>query len=191
VPSRADDAVELYRSALALAVGARRVVVSIEPIALYHERDLYEAGDSGWLATPGTRISSAPEPRVYHEAARDLAIVSYGNGVHLGLRAARKLEREHGISSSVVDLRWLMPLPIERVLEQARRVGHVLLVDEGRRSGGVSEGLATALLDAGETGLRAARVTSADSFIPLGDAANLVLLGEQEIVGAALKLLGR
>jgi 2-oxoisovalerate dehydrogenase E1 component len=189
VPSRADDAVELYRSALALAVGARRVLVSVEPIALYHERDLYEPGDSAWLATPGAGISSVPSPRVYHEQAQDLLIVSYGNGVHLGLRAARRLEREHRIESSVIDLRWLSPLPIETVLEHARRVGRVLMVDEGRRSGGVSEALCAALLDAQAPGIRAARVTSADSFIPLGEAANLVLVSEQEIVDAALGLL--
>ena len=43
-------------------------------------------------------------------------------------------------------------------------------MDETRRSGGVSEGVIAALADAGYRGA-VARVTSADSYVPLGDAA--------------------
>jgi len=60
----------------------------------------------------------------------------------------------------------------------------VLIVDETRRTGGVSEGIVTALVDAGYDG-RIRRVASKDSFVPLGDAANLVLLSEDEIGEAA------
>ena len=47
-----------------------------------------------------------------------------------------------------------------------------------------------ALVDAGFDG-QIARVASRDSFVPLGDAANLVLLAEAEIGEAALALCGR
>ena len=65
----------------------------------------------------------------------------------------------------------------------------MLVVDETRRSGGVSEGVLAGLVDAGFTG-RMARVTSKDSFIPLGDAALHVLLSEEEIEAAAWRLVG-
>jgi 2-oxoisovalerate dehydrogenase E1 component len=64
----------------------------------------------------------------------------------------------------------------------------VLIVDETRRSGGVSEGVIAELTDAGFRGT-IARVTSADSFIPLGDAAAHVLLSEADIDAAARRLL--
>jgi 2-oxoisovalerate dehydrogenase E1 component len=64
----------------------------------------------------------------------------------------------------------------------------VLVVDETRRTGGVSEGVVTALTDAGYEGL-IRRVTSEDSFIPLGPAANAVLLDEPTIEKAAVGLL--
>ena len=70
-----------------------------------------------------------------------------------------------------------------RRIRQAR----VLVVDETRRSGGVGEGVLAALIDAEFDG-RMMRVTSKDSFIPLGDAAKLVLLSEDEIVHAAERL---
>ena len=64
----------------------------------------------------------------------------------------------------------------------------MLVVDETRRSGGVSEGVVAALVDAGFAG-RIARVTSEDSFVPLGAAANAVLLDEATIEQAAVGLL--
>jgi 2-oxoisovalerate dehydrogenase E1 component len=187
-PARADDAIALFRTALALATRARRVVVALEPIALYHSRDLAADGDGAWLAAAPVNAAPFLVPRVYHPEARDLVIVSYGNGVWLSLRVARRLEQELGVRARVVDLRWLIPLPEKAVLDQVRDVGRLLIVDECRRTGSVSEGLAAALLDAG-IAARCARVTSADCFIPLGAAAHLVLLGEEEIFSAAKALL--
>jgi 2-oxoisovalerate dehydrogenase E1 component len=66
----------------------------------------------------------------------------------------------------------------------------VLVVDETRSSGGVAEGVLAALIDGGFKG-HMARVASKDSFIPLGDAAKLVLLSESEIDAAAERLLRR
>jgi 2-oxoisovalerate dehydrogenase E1 component len=88
----------------------------------------------------------------------------------------------------VLDLRWLTPLPVDDLLHHARATGAVLVADETRRSGGVSESVCTALLDGGFDG-RLARVTSADSFVPLGPAAELVLLSEAAIEAAAHRLL--
>ncbi len=64
------------------------------------------------------------------------------------------------------------------------------MVDETRRSGGISEGVLAAMVDAGFEGPMA-RVTSKDSVIPLGDAAQLVLVSEAEIDVAARALVER
>jgi 2-oxoisovalerate dehydrogenase E1 component len=89
----------------------------------------------------------------------------------------------------VLDLRWLAPLPVNDLLAAAHDTGRVLVVDETRRTGGVSEGVLASLVDAGFAG-RMARVASKDSFVPLGDAARLVLVSEDEIEEAALRLVG-
>ncbi len=190
VPARADDAWAMYRAAFGMMREARRVVVMVEPIALYHQRDLYEPNDGEWLAQGAPSVPAADplRARVYHAQGRDLTLVSYGNGVAMSLRVARRLQQEHGKSCRVLDLRWLVPLPIADVLEHAGATGRLLIVDEARRSGSPSEALAAALLDAGST-VRAARVCSADCFIPLGEAAHLVLLDEDEVYAAALQLL--
>lgn len=187
VPARADDAAAMLRTLVAAADADGTVGVFVEPIALYHTADLLEPGDGLWLATPD------PEAHVPIGAARtygdghDLTIVTFGNGVRMALRVARRLE-QRGHSTRVVDMRWVAPLPIEDVVREAWATGKVLVVDETRRSGGVGEGVVAELIDAGFTG-RIARVTSKDSFIPLGDAAKLILLSEAEIEAAAERLL--
>jgi 2-oxoisovalerate dehydrogenase E1 component len=122
-----------------------------------------------------------------HGDGGDLTIVTFGNGLRMSLRVSRRLA-ELGIFARVVDLRWLAPLPVRDILSEAAATGRVLVVDETRESGGVSEGVVTTLIDHGYTG-GLARVASRDSFIPLGDAALEVLLSEDTIEAAAIKLV--
>ncbi len=191
-PARPDDAAAMLRTCLAAAEIDGSVSIFLEPIALYHQRDEFETGDGGWLAAcapPEQRAASHVQvgrARLYGNG-KDLTIVSFGNGLRLSLRAARTLAAE-GLHCRVLDLRWLAPLPFDDLLRAAAATGAVLIADETRRTGGVSEGVITALIDAGFTG-RIARVASQDSFVPLGDAAGTVLLSQASIEDAARDLL--
>ncbi len=184
-PSRPDDAAGTLRACADAAQAAGRVCVVLEPIALYHVRDLHEDGDGGWLAPAGGTVPLG-RARTYGDG-RDLTVVTFANGLRMSLRAARRLAAR-GVRCRVLDLRWLAPLPVEDLLREARATGAVLVADETRRTGGVSEAVLAALADAGFRG-RAARVASEDSFIPLGDAAVHVLLSEKAIEDAAEKLV--
>ncbi|WP_280338494.1 thiamine pyrophosphate-dependent enzyme [Nocardia neocaledoniensis] len=184
VPARADDAAAMLRTCVSAARVDGRVCLFVEPIALYHTRDLHP-GDESWLAAPSSEHVPIGSARVYGDGA-DLTIVTFGNGVPMSLRTAERLAT-HGVRARVLDLRWLNPLPIEDLLRHAEATGRVLVADETRRGGGVSESVYAALLDGGYRGALA-RVTSADSFVPLGPAADTVLLGESEIESAALRM---
>jgi 2-oxoisovalerate dehydrogenase E1 component len=105
----------------------------------------------------------------------------------LSLRVARRIAGR-GVGVRVVDMRWLAPLPIDDLVRETHVTRAVLVADETRASGGWSEGVITALVEAG-INTRIGRVASKDSFIPLGDAAKLVLLSEDEIEAAAYQLL--
>jgi len=125
------------------------------------------------------------EVGIYGAEKRDLLIVSYANGLRLSLRAAHSLERDHGIQVRVLDLRWLAPLPFEALRRHAGACAAVLIVDECRATGGgVADAIIADLAESGVTG-SAASVRSADSYVPLGPAANAVLIQESDIVAAA------
>ncbi|WP_017598920.1 transketolase C-terminal domain-containing protein, partial [Nocardiopsis lucentensis] len=192
-PSRADDAAHMLRTCVAAAREDGRVCVFLEPIALYHTRDLHEPGDGGWLAPYpppdawDARHAGLGRARTYGDGA-DLTLVTFANGVPMCLRTARRLA-ERGIRARVLDLRWLAPLPAADLLREAEATGRVLVVDETRRTGGVSEAVLAELVDAGFGGAMG-RVNSMDSFVPLGPAADQVLLGEEMIEEAAERLGG-
>ena len=168
----------------------------VEPIALYHTRDLYTDGDGSWLApyAPPAEwgATHVPVGRARVDVVgtgEDLTIITFGNGVRMSLRVAARLSTE-GHGSRVVDLRWLAPMPVADIIREASVTGRVLVVDETRRAGGVGEGVLAALVDAGYVGV-ARRVASVDSFIPLGAAARHVLVGEDAITHGAQALLAR
>jgi 2-oxoisovalerate dehydrogenase E1 component len=196
VPARAADAAPMLRSCLAAAAVDGTVSVFLEPAALYQTRDLYQQGDSEWLSPYSDPSAWAGEhvpigrARVYGlGTAQDLTIVTYGNGVRMSLRVAAQLAAD-GYGSRVVDLRWLNPLPAADLVREAAVTGRVLIVDETRRSGGVGEGVLAALVDGAFVG-SVRRVAAADTPVPLGPAAQQVLVGEDAITQGAHALLAR
>ena len=189
-PARPDDAAAMMLGCVEAASAAGVVCLFLEPIALYHTRDLHTAGDDGWLARYPNLSSEPHAPigraRTYGDGT-DLTLVTFGNGLRMSLRVARRLDRI-GISSRTVDMRWLAPLPVDDIIREANATGTVLIVDETRKTGGVGEGVLAALLEHGYGG-KLDRVASTDSFIPLGDAALKVLLSEDDVEAAAIKLV--
>ena len=194
VPARGDDAARMLRGAVALAAEDGRVVVFLEPIALYHEKDLFEPGDGRWLSDypPPPSALLPGEVGVYGTDGTapsdpvDLLLISFANGMRLSLQAQRLLAEAHGIRSRVLDLRWLNPLPTDAIRTEAERAGAVLVVDECRATGG---GVADAIIaDLAEHGSqrRLASVRAVDSFVPLGTATSAVLVGLDQILVAAL-----
>jgi 2-oxoisovalerate dehydrogenase E1 component len=189
-PSNGADAVGLLQEAVRLADEEQRVVVYLEPIALYHTRDLHKADDGQWsFADPGPEHRLAVGDVGVHGGGRDLAIISYANGVYLSRQAQPQIENE-GIGTRIVDLRWLTSIDHDRVFEAVRHCKRVLIVDECRRSGSVSEELMANLSERGVASSRMARLTAEDSFIPLGVASTATMPSKESILDKALKLAG-
>jgi 2-oxoisovalerate dehydrogenase E1 component len=101
-PGRPDDAAAMLRTCLDAARADGAVCVYLEPIALYHTRDLHEEGDGGWLAPPAG-AATLGRGRVYGHGD-DLTLVSWANGLRMSLRVALELERG-GLQAGVPRLR--------------------------------------------------------------------------------------
>ena len=69
---------------------------------------------------------------------RDLTILTYGAMLYPSLEAAEVLSRERGIETDVVDLRSLLPLDKDAILDSAKKTGKVLVVHEDTRTGGIA-----------------------------------------------------
>jgi 2-oxoisovalerate dehydrogenase E1 component len=192
-PAHPSDAPGLLRTSVAAAHADGVTAVILEPVALYGERDMVGAGDRAWLAP---YPAPALWPSVHVPVGRasvwgsgtDVTVVTFGTGLRRSLRAAEALGRI-GIGARVVDLRWLSPLPVDDVVREADLTGRMLIVDETRRTGGVSEGLVTSVLEAGFGG-RLARITSSDQPGRPGIAAARQLPTQNEIEDTARALCG-
>ncbi|RMH42144.1 MAG: MFS transporter [Deltaproteobacteria bacterium] len=189
-PSRGDDAAAMLRTCVAAARVDGAVCAFLEPIALYAARDLHAPGDGALAmrydpAGPHVPIGA---PRI--EGDGDVLLVSFANGARHCRRVQRRLAEAGGPACRVVDLRWLAPLPVDALAACARDARRVVIADETRRTAGVGEAIVTALVEAGYRG-PIARVTAADSFVPLGPAARHVLLSEAAIERAARGDAGR
>ncbi|GMU81807.1 MAG: MFS transporter [Planctomycetota bacterium] len=192
VPARGDDAARMLRTCAALAKIDGRVVAFLEPIALYMTKDLHAPGDGEWNFPypPPDEAIPLGEGRVYFESAADVTILTFGNGLYMSLRAARMLGEKHAIHARIVDLRWISPLNEALIAQQAAATGAVVVVDEGRRSGGVSEAI-LAVIHERCPDVAATRVVGLDTYIPLGPAANVVLPDEQNIIAAVREVRDR
>ncbi len=131
VPSTPHDA----RALMASAIADPDPVLYYEHIALYRDPRIKQAlGDAPPEPIPLGRAA-------LRRAGGDLAIVSYGAYVHVGMRVAARLAAD-GIEASVLDLRSLVPLDRDSLLACARRCHKVLIIHEDARTGGVGESLA-------------------------------------------------
>lgn len=182
-PSNGADAAKMLRECVRLAREDQRVVVFLEPIALYPMRDVVP-GDGAWMHLYPGPDETIPVGEVgVHGDGTDLAIVSFANGIYLSRQAEPVLAGE-GISTRVIDLRWLNPLPKDALLEATRDAKRILIVDETRRTGGVSEALMTLFAEAGRL---ATRLAAEDSFIATGPAYGATMPSVESILVAARK----
>ena len=189
-PSNGGDAVAMLRECVRIAQEEKRVVVFLEPIALYMTRDLHETGDNLWTSEylPPAQNQAIPygEFGQYGEG-KDLCIISYGNGYYLS-RQAEKILKEKGINCTLVDLRWLSDIDEAALASVADSCKQTLIVDECRHTGSISEALVTMLTERCENTPTLKRITAEDSFIPLGSAAYAVLPSTEQIVETALAM---
>lgn len=187
-PSNGPDAAKMLRTCVKKAHHEGRVVVFLEPIALYMAKDLHQPGDNQWLFDYPNPNESIDVGEVGVEGTGDTVILSYANGYYLSLQAQKVLKEKHDIDTKVVDLRWLSPLPEKAILQQVSKAKTILIVDEGRKSGSVSEGLITLLVDNNVNSPKISRITGEDCFIPLGTSWVHVLPSRDKIIDKILKM---
>lgn len=186
-PSNGHDAVLMLRECVRLAREEQRLVVFLEPIALYMMRDLHEPGDGAWTfpyPQPDTDEAIHLGDVGVHGTGKDLAIITYGNGAYLSQQAQKILGTDHNIDSRVIDMRWLSPMPKQAILQAVQGAQRVLIVDECREQGSHSEALMT--LFAEQSDLPTARIMADDCFIATGPAFGVTMPDRDTIVQRAV-----
>lgn len=119
-PSFADDAAGLLRTSMR----SEGFTMFLEPKALYN---------SPAAATPVPDDFEVPfgKARIRREG-KDMTVLTYGNTTHMCLQAAEKIAKEMGADIEVIDLRSLIPLDNETILNSVKKTGKALVVHEDK-----------------------------------------------------------
>ena len=179
VPGGADDAYYMLKWAL---LQSQNPTVFISHALLL--------GETGEL-TPGAPMLPVGKARIRREG-RDLSIIASSITVPRALEAAQSLERDHGVSVEVVDLRSIAPLDRDTVLKSVAKTGRAVIADECHRSFGVAAEIAATLAEEGLAYLRApvCRVAVPDVPVPFSPPLEAELtVTADKIVAGALKVL--
>ena len=190
VPSNGSDAVKMLRTSVKEAYKNGRVIVFIEPIALYMTKDLHSSKDGGWLFTYPELENEIPvgEFAVYGKS-EILTIITYGNGLYLSLQAKKEIEKKIRKKIKVIDLRWLAPINYEGLISSIEKCKNILIVDECRKTGCHGEGILAELLSVLNGKSKIELHAAKDSFIPLGVSATSTLPSKKSIVQKAIDLI--
>jgi 2-oxoisovalerate dehydrogenase E1 component beta subunit len=153
-PATAYDAKGLLKSAIR----------ENNPVLFFEHKFLYrrikeELPEGDYTVPIGQAIVRRP--------GRDVSIVTYAAMVHASLEAAELLAKE-GIEAEVVDLRTLLPLDRQTIIESVKRTNKLLVVHEDTRTGGIAGEIAALVTDAAFEDLDGPirRVTSLDTPVP-------------------------
>jgi len=134
-PSFADDAAGLLRTALR----SEGITVFLEPKALYN---------APIAATPVPDDFEVPfgKARIRKEG-KDLSIFTYGNTTHMCIEAVEQYEKEKEYSIEIIDLRSLLPLDKDAIIDSVRKTGKVLIVHEDKVFSGFGAEIAATIAD--------------------------------------------
>ena len=95
VPSNGPDAAKMLRMAIKEAYENGRVVVFVEPIALYMTKDLHKPKDGKWnFQYPDLKEEIPVGEFAIYGKGKSLTIITYGNGLYLSLQAQKEIEKK-------------------------------------------------------------------------------------------------
>ena len=108
----------------------------------------------------------------------DITLISAGLSVHYCMEAADFLAK-NGVSSTVLDLRFIAPLDKNRIYSAVKNTGRVIVVDEDYKSFGLSGEICAVLLESGISNFSYCRVCTEDT-IPYAHNLELKILPSTE-----------
>jgi pyruvate/2-oxoglutarate/acetoin dehydrogenase E1 component len=177
-PSTAADAKGLLKSAIR----------GDDPVLFFEHKYLYRRIKEE--LPQGDHLVPIGKARLAREG-RDLSIVTYAATVWKALEAAEQLEKEDGLSVEVLDLRTLLPMDTDAIVETVKKTHRVLVLHEDTRTGGIAGEITARISELAFAWLDAPvlRVTAADVPLPYSPPLeDYVLPQTADIVEAARRL---
>jgi len=129
---------------------------------------------------------------IVRREGKHLTILSYAAMMHTSLEAAAALEKE-GIEAEVIDLRTLLPLDEETILQSVKKTNKCLVVHEDTKTGGIAGEIAAILCEKAFHDLDGPvlRVASLDMPVPYAPTLEAAFLPNAQKVFATARELAK
>ena len=114
-----------------------------DPVLIFEQKSLYPFKGE---VPDGEHLEQIGKAKVLREG-KDCTIVALALMVHRALAAAEILEKEHGISCTVVDVRSLVPLDTVTILAEVAKTGRLVTIEENPRLCGWGAEIASIVAD--------------------------------------------
>jgi pyruvate dehydrogenase E1 component beta subunit len=114
-----------------------------DPVLFFEQKSLYALKGE---VPDGEHVDHLGEAKVLRQG-KDCTIVALALMVHRALDAAAILERDHGISCTVIDVRSLVPLDTQTILSEVVKTGRLVTVEENPRLCGWGAEIASIVAD--------------------------------------------
>jgi 2-oxoisovalerate dehydrogenase E1 component beta subunit len=157
----------VYPSTAADAKGLLKAAIrDDDPVLFFEHKKLYRAPFLRETLPAEDGIVPLGRARLHREG-RHLSIITYGMMVHESSKAAEQLAGQ-GIEVEILDLRTLLPLDEDAIIETVRKTNRVLVVHEDTRTGGIAGEIAMRISEKAFEWLDAPvlRVTAIDTPVP-------------------------
>ena len=163
-----------------------------DPVLYFEHKKMYRAPFLREVLEPDAGPIPLGSARTHREG-KDLSIVTYGMMVHESEKAAGQLQQEIGLDVEIIDLRTLLPLDEDAVIESVKKTNRVLLVHEDTRTGGIAGELAMRISERAFEWLDAPilRVTAIDTPVPYSPTLEDYYLPQVADIVAAAKYLAK
>ncbi len=171
MPSTAADAKGLLKS----AIRGHDPVLFLEHKALYRSTSARSAEPDENYVLPLGRAA-------VRRAGRDLTIVTYGLLVHKCLQVANQISKQDGAEIEVIDLRTMVPLDVDTILESVKRTNRVLVAYEDHEFGGFGAEISAQIADKAFEHLDSPvrRVAGKFSYVPFSVPLEYAVLPQEE-----------
>ena len=114
-----------------------------DPVLFFEQKSLYSMKGE---VPDGEYVDELGRAKVLR-SGKDCTIVALASMVHRSLAAAEVLEKAHGISCTVVDVRSLVPLDTQTILGEVAKTGRLVTVEENPRLCGWGAEIASIVAD--------------------------------------------
>lgn len=173
MPSNAADAKGMLKTAIR----------QTDPVLFLEHKALYRQGPARSPEPGADYLVPFGKANTLREGT-DLTIVTYGAMVYKAMNIAKQIEREDGASVEVIDIRSMLPLDSEAILESVKKTNRVLVLYEDHEFMGFGAEIAAQITDRAFEHLDAPvkRVAGAFSWIPFADPLERAVLPQDEDV---------